>query len=116
MVKWKIPENSDKFVREVLALEADDIPLEKINEGRWIVDELSIDEIMVNEEMIQNHNKQKIHINRRDKFIDSINEGKEIYPLIVIGENLFLVDGYARYRALKQLGVDFVEVFRQEFR
>jgi ParB-like chromosome segregation protein Spo0J len=45
--------------------------------------------------------------------MDSIKRGIPIYPLILLGKNLFLVDGYARYRALKELDIKKVKVIRQ---
>lgn len=38
-----------------------------------------------------------------------------ILPLIVLGREKFLVDGYARYRALKEIGVDKAKVIFQDF-
>lgn len=113
IVLWSLPSDPTKYVKEVLAKEAADIPEEKINQGKWTLAELSFNDIQVNEEMIARHDLDPQHIERRNNFIKMIEEEKPILPLIVLGKELFLVDGYARYRALKELGIESVEVVMQ---
>ena len=114
-VSWVELADIEKYVRSVLAVEADDIPQEKIDAGKWTLGKIPINEIMVDIEMIRKHDSQELHVGRRDGFVTTIKLGKPILPLIVLGRDKFLVDGYARYRALKQIGVDKVKVIFQKF-
>lgn len=98
---------------DVLTAEAEDIPVEKINHGPWYVDTVAFDEITVDGRMVSEHDRDPVHIARRAGVVASIRAGNEIKPLIVLGEELFLVDGYARYRALKSLNIERVQVLRQ---
>lgn len=112
---WVESADVEKYTRFVLATEADDIPQEKIDAGEWVLGEVTINEIKVDIEMIRKHDSQDLHVGRRDGFVTTIKLGKPILPLIVLGRDKFLVDGYARYRALKQIGVDKVKVIFQKF-
>lgn len=112
-MNWKIPKNINRYVEETLTREADDIPEEQITAGKWILDELDLEFIKVNQKMIGRHDEDPLHIKRKLDFMDSIKRGIPIYPLILLGKNLFLVDGYARYRALKELDIKKVKVIRQ---
>ncbi|NYH92188.1 hypothetical protein [Actinopolymorpha rutila] len=51
---------------------------------------------------------------RRDGFVERIRSGVHLPPLIVLGRELKLVDGYARYRALRLLGIGSAQVLRQD--
>ena len=113
-IRWAAIPDSGKFVADTLASEARDIPLEKLNQGKWFADTLSLDEIKVDERMADNHKRDPLHIKRRDRLMALIRAGKEINPLIVLGADLFLVDGYARYSVLKELRVKHVRVLRQK--
>jgi hypothetical protein len=99
---------------DVLASEAGDIPAKKIRQGKWVLDTVSLHEITIDERMASEHDSDPRHVKRRDEFVTSIRAGREINPLIVLGEDLFLVDGYARYRALKICNVKRVQVLRQK--
>jgi hypothetical protein len=114
-VLWTLPADPTKYVKEVLAKEAAEIPEEKINQGKWVLAEINYTDIRVNDEMIVLHDLDPQHIERRNNFIKMIEEGKPILPLIILGKDLLLVDGYARYRALKELGIESIEVILQEF-
>lgn len=114
MVNWKKVDDATTYVKETLAREADDIPQDLIDKKNWTLKTLDINDIKVNEEMIERHDKTEEHIGRRDSFIESIDNGTEILPLIALGDDKFLVDGYARYRALKKAGVNEIQVFVQE--
>jgi hypothetical protein len=95
--------------------EADDIPQSIIHQASWCIETVSLDKIRVDQKMIDDHNGELVHIKRRDGFIKTINDGRKILPLIVLGKELFLVDGYSRYRALKQLNITHATVARQRF-
>jgi hypothetical protein len=114
-VKWKLIPDIDKYVKDTLQQEAEDIPEVLINAGAWYLDEIEINEISVDNDMLQEHDQNPLHISRRDNFVDMINKGEEILPLIVLRNDLFLVDGYSRYRALKRLGISRIQVLRQGF-
>jgi len=116
VISWENIGDSDKYVHEILALEAADIPVEVINAGKWFSDEIDLSTIMVDQNMLENHDKDPVHIKRRDDFIKSFNKKVEIKPLIVLGERLILVDGYARFRALKKIGVKMAKVLRQKIK
>lgn len=113
-ILWKPITNADEYAHKVLALEADDIPIELINKGKWVLDELLLDQFSVDQDLINDHDHDKVHIARRDNFITLIRKQTQILPLIALGEKLFLVDGYARFRALKKLGVTSAKVIKQE--
>lgn len=114
-VNWSIPDDMEKYVRSVLAVEADDIPQDKINAGRWVIAEVPTNDIKVDLEMINRHDSEELHIGRRNNFVATIKLGKPVLPLIVLGKEKFLVDGYARYRAFKEIGIEKVKVIYQEF-
>ena len=113
ILQWTIISDPQKYVSDVLVAEAGDIPAEKINQGPWFVDTVTLRDITIDRRMIGEHDLDPVHIARRDDVIASIRAGHEIKPLIALGEELFLVDGYARYRALQKLRVERVQVLRQ---
>ena len=104
-VRWAVVPDPQKYVTDVLALEAGDVPVEKTHRGTWVLDKVLLDDIKIDVHMASEHDSDARHVKRRDDFMASIRAGKEIKPLIVLGADLFLVDGYARYRALKDLTV-----------
>jgi hypothetical protein len=104
------------YVKIRLAEEADDIPDHLIAAGSWYPDTIDIREIRVDRPLIARHDREPRHIARRDAFIAAIWHGKGIPPLIVLGSDRFLVDGYARYRALVALGIPEVMVVRQRLK
>ncbi len=112
-VLWAVISNPEEYVRTVLVREAADIPRQKISRGKWFVDVLSLDELQIDQIMVTDHDGDPLHIKRRDAFVDSIQAGREINPLIALGEDLLLVDGYARYSALAKLGLKKAHVLRQ---
>lgn len=110
---WKPIADPDAYVRDRLAEEADDIPADLIAAKPWTIAEMRRDQLRVDTEMIAEHDANPIHCARRDGFVATIRAGDPIPPLIVLGDDRFLVDGYARYRALALLGVDRVMVLCQ---
>lgn len=104
------PENLAEHVVNTLKLECPEIPSEVYVGKNYSYSELNLDHITVDKELIANHNLEPLHINRRDIFIKMINDQKSIMPLIVLAPKNFLIDGYARYRALKHIGIHIAEV------
>jgi len=115
-ITWIGIKNIPEYIRAMLTWQANDIPKELINRGRWVQEVIPINEINTEDKMVERHDHDPTHIRRRDSFIDSINSFGPLLPLIVLncerGEK-YLVDGYARYRALKKLGVERASVLRQ---
>jgi hypothetical protein len=96
----------DQYVRTILAHEADDIPQSLIDRFPWCqqfdVDLAALD---VDEGMVRRHDRQSVHLRRRDGFLERIRSGEPLPPLIALGGRRRLVDGYARLRALRLLGI-----------
>lgn len=101
------------YVRHVLNQETPDIPADRVTAHDWVQTSLTVDALQVDSDMITAHDSEPVHIDRRDRFIASITARDPIPPLIALGAELFLVDGYARYRALRSLGLSQVSVLRQ---
>jgi hypothetical protein len=113
-LRWKHVADPDAYVSLTLAREAGDIPRETIVARAWEVTELPVSNIEVDEGMVQRHDLDETQRARRDGFARAIERGDALLPLIVLGGELRLVDGYARYRACKMLGIERVRVLRQE--
>lgn len=114
-IVWQRIDDIDKYVVETLSREAPDIPQALIDLAPWCVEITTLDMIKVDHMMIDRHNIQSIHIKRSDAFILSCKNKVLPLPLIVLGRDMFLVDGYARYRALRKLDVANVKVIKQNF-
>ena len=112
-IKWKSVENIEEYVKKTLAEEAHDIPQLEIDASPWVLAEIEVSKIHTDRQMIADHNNDPLHIARKDHFKDIIKKGKELLPLIVLGKNLYLVDGYARFQALRDLGISKIQVFKQ---
>lgn len=112
-IVWQPIDDIDNYVMDTLSREAPDIPGHLIDQAPWYVETIDLDMVKVDQKTIDCHNIQAIHIKRRDDFILSCKSRKPILPLIVLGRDEFLVDGYARYRALRMLNVAQVSVIRQ---
>jgi ParB-like nuclease domain len=115
-ITWIEIKNVKEYVDAMLKWQADDIPKELIDRGTWVQRTIQISEVQAEQSMVDDHDNDPIHIKRRDGFIESIQVGAPILPLIILncdrGEK-YLVDGYARYRALKEMGVKEVHVLCQ---
>jgi hypothetical protein len=101
------------YVTGVLSHEAPDISPDAIKRFPWQVDDLRLDKLRVDTAMLARHDRESIHVKRRDLFVTSIIAGRPIAPLIALGGDLILVDGFSRYRALTKLDVDHGPVLRQ---
>lgn len=112
---WIEIKNINEYVTATLQAEASDIPQELLHKYPWVQEIISIHAINTDTEMISNHDSDTVHIKRRDGFVQRIQSGYPMLPLILLhsdrGEN-YLVDGYARYRALKMIGVKEVSVIK----
>jgi hypothetical protein len=102
-----------KLCLKTLSLEAGDIPQEEIDQAPWILAKLDAADILTDQKLIADHDRDPVHILRKDNFIDLIKRSEELLPLIVLGKNQFLVDGYARFRALRDLGITNIMVCKQ---
>lgn len=112
-VKWLRPASASQFVRDVLRLEAPDIPAPKLD-GLWSQRTLAITELSVNEAMVAEHDVDAVHRRRRDGFVSAFRSQDPVPPLIALGPERYLVDGYARLRAARFLGLRELEVLVQD--
>lgn len=108
--RWLRVGDPEAYARRVLAAEAPEIPATLLEGGSWTEDTVSPSELAVDEPMIIEHDADPIHQDRRDRFRRAILAGAPLPPLIAIGPDRHLVDGYARLRAIRLLGVDEVAV------
>ncbi|SDS69880.1 ParB N-terminal domain-containing protein [Microlunatus soli] len=69
--------------------------------------------LSVDESMVARHDDDPVHQDRRDRFCQAIVSGEELPPLIAIGVDCRLVDGYARLRAARLLEIEDVSVLVQ---
>jgi hypothetical protein len=109
--RWLSVPDPTAYACEVLRREAPDIPERLITTHPWSQCEMALDAIRPDEAMLERHDTS--HVRRRDTFVEAIRAGRAIPPLIVLGGKL--VDGYARYRALRVLGVPVAQVLACRF-
>ena len=107
---WRPVEDPDSYVHRVLSTEAPEIPGNVIPTTGWVQARVMLDEIDIDLELIERHDRAELHQGRRDSFIAAVRSGVPLPPLILLGGQRRLVDGYARYRALRALGVAEAEV------
>jgi hypothetical protein len=112
-VTWLRPEDPSDFVHVVLQLEAPDIPAAKLD-GPWIQRVVPAEQLAVNEAMVAEHDATPEHQQRRDGFVNSFRTGVPVLPLIALGAERYLVDGYARIRAARLVGLRDVEALVQD--
>lgn len=112
-VRWDVVEDPATHVRNVLDREAPDIPNALVIAYDWCQCEVALAELRPDRAMLERHDEDDAHVRRRDDFVELIRAGAPILPLIALGPGLRLVDGHARYRALRVLGVDQAQVLRQ---
>ena len=107
IVYWQTIAQPDACVAAICASECADIPADLLC-GAWFADSLRITDIQVDEVIVARHDADLQHIARRDAFVALIQRGHPIPSLIVLrcarGER-YLIDGYARFRALRAMGV-----------
>lgn len=102
------------FAGRVLRAEAPDIPEDKINRQPWALRTLRLEQVAVDEAMVALHDDDPVHLQRRDGFVQMARAGEPWPPLIALGVDRFLVDGYARIRALRLLSVGQALVVLQD--
>lgn len=112
-IRWQQVADPEAYVRAVLRNEAPDIPASKLA-GRWRQTEIADTALEVDQRMIAEHDANPVHQSRRDTFVALILDGGPIPPLIALGTRHYLVDGYARLRAARRLGVPTVEAIVQD--
>lgn len=117
--RWIDVDDPATFVRTVLAVEAPDIPDALVTAYAWTQTTMPLDVLRLDQAMLDRHDRDPVHIARRNGFVGRIRAGEPIPPLIVLGleprdgTEPKLVDGYARYRALRLLGCAHASVLRQ---
>lgn len=114
-VNWEEITDKEAYVKNTLLVEASDIPMEKINAAEWREEEVRLSRLKIDRQLIEDQDKVVLHNQRRDEFMEAIRRGEAIKPLIALGRERFLVDGYARYRACMKLGIERARVVVQEF-
>lgn len=114
-VNWEEITDKEAYVKKTLRVEASDIPMEKINAAEWREEEVRLSRLKIDRLLIEDQDKVMLHNQRRDKFMEAIRRGEAIKPLIALGRERFLVDGYARYRACVKMGIERARVVFQEF-
>ncbi|NMB56879.1 hypothetical protein GYA19_03000 [Candidatus Beckwithbacteria bacterium] len=112
-IQWASIPNISSYVKQTLAKEASDIPLAKINFYPWHLLEMPLSSLKVDQDLINRHDKEELHIQRKLNFINMIKKGEAILPLIALGSDYFLIDGYARFRVLRDLGIEKAEIICQ---
>lgn len=112
-IRWEVVNDPSTYVRSVLDREAPDIPRTRVAECDWFQCEVPLSGLRPDREMLERHDNDETHVRRRDRFVELTLAGAPLLPLIALGDGMRLVDGYARYRALRLLGVDQAEVLRQ---
>jgi hypothetical protein len=105
------------FVRRIVDEEAPSV--EWLIEGheRWVQVEVPLAELDVDEALIARHDADALHCARRDRVLGALRDGAELPPLLAVPtdeRDLWLIDGYARVRALRLMGVDRVQVVRPD--
>ena len=113
-VHWTQIADPLAYVVDILAAEAPDIPIDVIARGRWYVDDVRVGDLNANRALLERHDRDPLRLERRDRIEARIIAGEAIPPLIVLGTELVLVDGYARYRALQGLHTQRARVLRQD--
>ncbi len=86
---------------------------QRIQRYEWYAEALPLERLSVSAEMLERHDCEPVHVERRNRAEARMTAGEAIPPLIALGERLILVDGYSRYRAIWRLGVQLGRVLRQ---
>lgn len=111
--RWLRISDAGSYARQILGEEAPEIPTDLIENRSWTQLTMSPDALLVDESMVAKHDADPVHQDRRDRFRQAILAGQELPPLIAIGPDRHLVDGYARIRAVRQLKIDDVSAIVQ---
>jgi len=111
--RWLQISDAGSYARRILNEEAPEIPTDLVENGSWTQETMSPADLLVDESMVARHDDDPLHQDRRDGFSQAILSGEELPPLIAIGPDRHLVDGYARLRAVRQLEINEVSVIVQ---
>lgn len=112
-VQWEVVDDPSAYVCDVLGREAPDIPSALVVGQEWFQDGVALAVLRPNRDLLDQQDQEPEHVQRRDAFVARIRAGEAIPPLIALGFDMKLVDGYARYRALRLLGVAHGQILRQ---
>jgi len=99
-IKYKIISDPAK-IRKFALNHTGVILKSKVKNMGWKLKKLFLNEIKYNRKIMTKYRTQKLYRAKKELQIDLIKSGKKINPLIVMYENNWLVDGYARYAALE---------------
>lgn len=84
---------------------------DNIKKVKWSIRSLGLDEIILDQNLL-NEPRFKKDIQRRVRFQkNKILRGEPIRPLVVMYKDKYLIDGYARFLAFKELGVKEAKVY-----
>lgn len=111
-VRWSRVADLRSFATAALQADAPDVLPIVDGAGAWLLDRVPISALQVDGAMVARHEARALHRRRRDGFVDLVLSGNEVPPLLVLGDELALVDGYARMRALRVLGQEHALVIR----
>lgn len=120
IVKYKVVESSriKGYLLGLLGKEWDNPKGEdydNIKRVRWSIRSLNLDEIVLDQDLLKEPQFKK-DIQKRVEFQkNKILRNKPITPLVVMYKNKYLVDGYARFFALKELGIKEAKVYFGKF-
>jgi hypothetical protein len=106
--------NLDDFVRHIVDEETPSIEVLVEPHKTWEQVDLAINELAIDDDLIARHDSDPRHCARRDHWLGVIERGAVIPPLLAVplGSRLCLVDGYARFRALRAAGITTASVVR----
>jgi len=114
-VKYQIVEESriKDYLLELLAKEWDPKgeDYSNIKKVKWSVQSLSLDEITLDQELLIDPDFQKDVPRRVEFHRNKILHNEPIMPLVIMYKDKYLVDGYARFFALKKLGIKEAKVY-----
>jgi len=115
-VKYKIVESSriKDYLLELLGKEWDNPKGEdydNIKRVKWSIQSLNLDEIILDQDLLNEPDFKK-DIQMRVEFQkNKILRNEPIPPLVVMYEDKYLIDGYARFFALKELKIKEAKVY-----
>ena len=68
--------------------EADDVPKKFLEQGTWEQAEIALEDIQIESALIEEQEREALHIERRDRFVDAIQKGRPILPLIILRRSI----------------------------
>lgn len=112
VVSWALVAEPREFAWRVIHAETPSVGAVIDPEWEWQQVEVPLSRLMADEDLITRHDDEPLHCRRRDHFLGVIDSGATIPPLLasVAGAHLQLIDGYARFRALRARGIESASV------